>query len=613
MACNDAGAGRPGREQLNIGLPAMEQPPPAGNLELVESMVSSIRLGKWTLARDLAVSAAVSDHPDIRSLAVAGRILEILGEWPEASVLYRRFAGHAPTLLYPQFRLCHVLADGGRQSAELERVLATLVGRAPANPRIAALKAQLSMQGGADVPEPFRAGLWRRWFASRARWHEGAAVGRSDMAVVVIGFRGQPGLRRAVESLLGQDEKVEIVVVNSGGGDVRALLARHSEVLRIIDIEQPLYVGAARNVGIDATAAPYVAFLAGDCVARPGWVETRLATHRKGARAVASAMVAADDGDLSLAAHIALFGARSPQVPAVQALRYGASYDRQVFREFGYFDPALRVGEDTDFAKRLGRRIHPAWNPRVQTEHAGPASLWRFVVEMYGRGRRAANGRSAGIGPLGPRAAIREILAEARRRNGIADTIALQVLKVDPRRLAGLRCRLRPATLAYGIGLVMGRRELRATHRGKRVVPSGQASDAASARSGGDGGRLDMLLDAADRWLLETGGEEKRETSGCLDEAARAAAFDEAHLQVLAEWLIRHGRHQRAWLLGDRVTIDLPSAAKIHHRLALAAHEAGDIAAFELAALDALARDPDIDGLWPLFQSVFPRTPSAPG
>lgn len=604
-------------QQLSNRSPAMEQPPPAGNPELVQSMAASIRLGRWTLARDLAIAAGLSDHPDVRSLARAGRILETVGAWPEASALYRRFARHAPGLLYPLVRLCHVLDRDGRQGPELEDVLTTLRRLAPGNPRIAALEAQLSGRKDKDGPEPFRGGLWRRWFTGRADWLEGAEVGSSDIAVVVIGFRSQPGLLQAVESLLRQCVKVEIVVVNSGGGDVRALLSRQADVLRIIDIEQPLYVGAARNVGIDATAARYVAFLAGDCTARPGWIEERLAAHRKGARAVASAMVAAGDDDLSLAAHIALFGARSPQVPAAQALRYGASYDRQVFREFGYFDPALRVGEDTDFAKRLGRSVHPAWNPRVQTEHAGPTSLWRFVLEMYGRGGRAAKGRSAGIERLGPAAQIREVLAEARRRNGIADTIALQVLKVDPRRLAGLRRRLRPATLAYGIGLAMGRREMRAAHRDKCVVAPGRRAGTALPPGVRDAGpdreRLDMLLDAADRWLRETHEEARIETSRCLDEAARVAAFHETHLIALADWLIRHGRHHRAWLLGDRATIDLPSAARIHHRLALAAHEAGDGAAFELAALDALARDPDIEGLWPLFQSVFRPAPIAPG
>lgn len=576
----------------------MEQPLQAGNLEPIEAMAASIRLGKWGVARDLAIAAGFSIDPDVRSLARAGRILEILGAWPEASDLYRRFAGHFPALHYPLFRLCHVLALDGTVDAEREAVLATLARRAPASPRIAALRTQSSMRGGSAVPDLQRPGSWRRWFTGRADWQEGVAVGRPDMAVVVIGFRGQPGLLSAVESLLRQDEKVEIVVVNSGGGDVRTLLACHSDVLRIIDIEQPLYVGAARNVGIDASAAPYVAFLAGDCIARPGWVEARLAMHRKGARAVASAMVAADDDDLSLAAHIALFGARSPQVPAPQALRYGASYDRQVFRAFGYFDPALRVGEDTDFARRLGRSIHPAWNPRVQTEHASPASPWSFVMEMYGRGRRAAQERS-GISLPGPVAAVREVFAEARRRNGIADTIAIQVLKVDPRRLAGLRRRLRPATLAYGIGLAMGRRALHAARPARDV-------EASNASTGPASGQLDRLLALAERWLREPQGDAKLEASGCLDEAARAAAFHETGLLSLADWLVRHGQHRRAWLLGDRATTDLPSAARIHHRLALAAHQAGDEAAFELAALDALARDPEIDGLWPLFQSVFP-------
>lgn len=594
----------------------MEQPTSIGNHEIIDSMTASIRLGKWDRARKLANAAAASDHQDIRGMAIAGRILEVCGEWREASTLYRQFADHAPPLLYPHVRLCHVLAREGGRQPELEEVLTTLLRRAPANPRIAALKTRLAAPEGDDRPEPARPGLWRRWFRGPADWREGDAIERSDMAVVVIGFRSQPGLRTAVESLLRQDAKAEIVVVNSGGGDVFGLLAEYSAHLRMIAIEQPLYVGAARNVGIDASTAPHVAFLAGDCVARPEWVAARLETHRKGARAVASAMVAADDGDLSLAAHIALFGARSPQVPAVQALRYGASYDRQVFREYGYFDPALRVGEDTDFAKRLARSIHAAWNPRVRTEHASPASLWQFVVEMYGRGRRAAPVRSSSVETVRLREAIREALAETRRRNRMADTIALQILKVDPQRLGGLRRRLRPATLAYGIGLAMGLSDLRTDRRDTRAtppIPPGAARTDSDPDAGSLTGRLVRLLDDANRWLLETDGAAKLKASGCLDEAARSAAFHETRLLALAEWLIRHEWHERAWLLGDSATIDLPSSVRIHHHLAMAAHEAGDRVAFELAAMDALARDPHVDGLWSLFQSVLQPHPAANG
>jgi hypothetical protein len=42
--------------------------------------------------------------------------------------------------------------------------------------------------------------------------------------------------------------------------------------------------GSARNIGIKATRAPYVAFLASDCRATQGWARKRLAAHRRALR-----------------------------------------------------------------------------------------------------------------------------------------------------------------------------------------------------------------------------------------------------------------------------------------------------------------------------------------
>lgn len=51
-----------------------------------------------------------------------------------------------------------------------------------------------------------------------------------------------------------------------------------------------LLPGAVRNLGIAATSAPYVSFLAADCRAERGWAAGRLAAHRAGAPAVSGIM-----------------------------------------------------------------------------------------------------------------------------------------------------------------------------------------------------------------------------------------------------------------------------------------------------------------------------------
>jgi glycosyltransferase involved in cell wall biosynthesis len=208
-----------------------------------------------------------------------------------------------------------------------------------------------------------------------------------DLAVVVIGLGAPPELVEAVRSLEAQDMPAEIVVVNSGGGGAAALLARAGIRVPVHETAKRLYVGEARNIGIGATSAPFIAFLASDCRAAPGWVAERVRLHRAGVRAVASAVLPdAPDNRVSWAHQLLLFPRRLPGLDPADALRYGASYDRRLFDEVGLFDGSLRTGEDTEFAARLPEP--PAWAPGVVTLHRNALRVGELLRDQFSRGRR---------------------------------------------------------------------------------------------------------------------------------------------------------------------------------------------------------------------------------
>lgn len=214
-----------------------------------------------------------------------------------------------------------------------------------------------------------------------------AQLGPPALAVVVIGLGAPRELVDAVRSLQTQDTRAEIVVVNSHGGDASRLLSGFGIDVPVHERPERLYVGAARNIGIEKTNAPFVAFLAGDCLASPGWVTERLRLHREGARAVASAVLP-DRGDSRIAwAHqLLLFPRRLPGLPPNDALRYGASFDRRLFKEVGLFDESLRTGEDTEFVERLAEP--PLWAPGVVTLHRNARNVGELLKDQFARGRR---------------------------------------------------------------------------------------------------------------------------------------------------------------------------------------------------------------------------------
>lgn len=234
------------------------------------------------------------------------------------------------------------------------------------------------------------------------------------MAVVVLAYRFRPTLIDAVASLLSQEPCPQIVVVNSGGGDVEERLVAAGHRVQVVAHAGRLLPGAGRNVGISLTTAPFVAFLADDCMAEPGWVAARLSAHDAGAMSVASALVChRPNNPIAVAAHTSLFVRRMPAIEPRLALAYGASYSRKVFAKYGLFREDMEGGEDTEFHKRMRGRHKPAWRPEVRTIHQGETTIAGFLREQFFRGRRTADAWARMTGENG-RAVARKTFARGR-------------------------------------------------------------------------------------------------------------------------------------------------------------------------------------------------------
>ena len=212
-----------------------------------------------------------------------------------------------------------------------------------------------------------------------------------ELACAVLSYRDEPGVVEAVRSLLDQSAQVEIVVVNSGGGDPALRLAEEGLDVPVVNVPHRLYPGAARNVGIAHTRARYVSFLAADCVAEEQWAEARIRIHRAGADAVASCLAMPNgDGATAAAALLLLHNRRVAACTPDQRLLYGLSYERALFERHGQFREDLRGGEDTEFNTRLDGTARIAWSDDVRTFHRFPKTLRLFLRELHRRGRLEA-------------------------------------------------------------------------------------------------------------------------------------------------------------------------------------------------------------------------------
>jgi glycosyltransferase involved in cell wall biosynthesis len=211
----------------------------------------------------------------------------------------------------------------------------------------------------------------------------------SKIAVVVIGLRAPKFLFDAVRSLIGQDVVPEIVVVNSGGGDAAAVLGDQRSAVTLVEISEPVFVGAARNLGIQVSRAPFVAFLAADCIAAPGWVAERLRAHMEGHSAVGCVVENDKTGNpFAWAAHLMTYGHRMT-ASSYEGQAYGASYDRALFDKYGYFSETMTIGEDSEFHSRFKQSDFVSLHPGIRTIHGNPCGPISFLADQWRRGMRA--------------------------------------------------------------------------------------------------------------------------------------------------------------------------------------------------------------------------------
>ena len=279
-----------------------------------------------------------------------------------------------------------------------------------------------------------------------------ARGGAAELAVVVISLGNEPSPVEAVRSLLTQGPAAEIVVVNSGGGGAGDSLAAAGLEVEVIECPERLPPGAARNLGIGATQAPFVAFLAADCLAEPGWVEGRVRRHRAGADAVASAITnATPESAAASVSHLLMYNRRMADTPAGRHLHYGLSYARPLLQRVGLFREDLRQGEDTELNRRLGASVCVAWAPEVRTANRSPLGTRELIRDQYARGLRSR--------------LFRHLTSATTLRIALWNRPldAIRHARLEPER--GRRRRLLlaapllvPASLAYALGLMRSRR-----------------------------------------------------------------------------------------------------------------------------------------------------------
>jgi glycosyltransferase involved in cell wall biosynthesis len=193
---------------------------------------------------------------------------------------------------------------------------------------------------------------------------------RPNVAVIIPAFNAAGTLGVQLEALSHQDYDGpwEVIVVDNGSTDATVAVARSYASLlplKTVDARALRGPGYARNVGVQASRAPRLAFVDADDEVGRGWlaamvqaiddhgvVASRFDLDRLNSTRVRDRRAMAQERGLGTHNYV-------PYLPHVSASGLGVL--KKIHDAIGGFDPQLRVLEDTDYCWRLqlsGYSIH---------------------------------------------------------------------------------------------------------------------------------------------------------------------------------------------------------------------------------------------------------------
>jgi len=186
------------------------------------------------------------------------------------------------------------------------------------------------------------------------------------LSVVVIGLNEEQqlndSLRSVIESEIADNYELEVIYVDSGSSDRSVEIAKDVSGVKVLHLNDADPSAAkARNLGISQARGKYIQLLDGDSILRPGWL-TRAVRYLDHNPEVSCVFGHCVEMYPEKSLYMRLCGLDWHVKPGEYRLCGGnAMWRRCVFEEVGFFDGALRLGEEPDLCYRVrhsGGHIH---------------------------------------------------------------------------------------------------------------------------------------------------------------------------------------------------------------------------------------------------------------
>lgn len=227
------------------------------------------------------------------------------------------------------------------------------------------------------------------------------------VSVIVPCYNSARTIRQCLTAIFNQRtaHPFDVTVVDSSTDETPQIVAREFPAAQLMHLEQRTWAGAARNLGVRATRAPYCLMIDSDCVAQPDLIERLVARHSEESYAAVGGSLANGtpqnwSGTVGYLIEFKEFMPATPLRLEQSIPTANLAYRRDVFERYGGFDDAMELGEDILFnwqVVRAGERL--LYDPALGVTHLNRTG-WRTVLRYQVRlGRWSAIARRRGAMP----------------------------------------------------------------------------------------------------------------------------------------------------------------------------------------------------------------------
>jgi GT2 family glycosyltransferase len=230
-----------------------------------------------------------------------------------------------------------------------------------------------------------------------------------QLTVIVPCYNSERTISSCLSAILSQQTSIpyDVIVVDSSKDRTAEIVATDFPSVRLIRLSKRTYAGAARNVGVRATRAPYCLMIDSDCIARPDLIERAMSRHSEGEyAAVGGALRNGTPRSLSgWIGYLIEFKEFMPTTPL--RIEKGVptaniTYRREVLVGHGGFDEQMWLSEDILLNWKISSSGHLIiFDPAVEVTHLNRTGWETILTYQVHLGRYSAEARRRGGLPGG--------------------------------------------------------------------------------------------------------------------------------------------------------------------------------------------------------------------